>query len=86
MDFCVFFKKEEKSVSLKKNKKTDGLFFKKKRVFLNPDCLSIFSVIFPWLHDLEQVKSLSLWLDVGCTLRVYVPGIEECENYWHLNT
>jgi len=33
MDFCVFFKKEEKSVSLKKTKKQMGCFLKKNGFF-----------------------------------------------------
>jgi len=46
-----FLKKEQKSVSLKKNKKqgkkTGELLFKKNLVFINPDYLSIFFGIFP---------------------------------------
>jgi len=38
--------------------------------FLNPDCLSIIFVIFPWSHDLEQVTSLSVWFGLRRTLRV----------------
>ena len=62
----VFFKKEQKPASFQKNKniriKTQvGCFFKK-RVFLNPDCLSILCVIFPWSHD--------LWLSVRRTIKV----------------
>jgi len=42
--FCAFLKKEQKLVCFEKNKKmgfkkTSGLFFLKKRFFLNPDCL-----------------------------------------------
>jgi len=37
-------------------------------------------------HDLEKVMSLSLWLGVCRTPRVQVLGIEESENYYHLNT
>jgi len=50
--------------------------------------------MYPWGYmyprlgtpDLEQVTSLSVWLDVRRTPRVKDPGNEEAENYWHLNT
>jgi len=51
--FCVFLKKERKPVSFQKTpknefEKTEGLeFFEKKRVFLNPDYLSILFCDFP---------------------------------------
>jgi len=38
--------------------------------FFNPDYLSIFFVIFPWSHDLEQVTSLSVCLGVLRTPKV----------------
>jgi len=37
-------------------------------------------------HDLEKVNSLSVGLGVRRTPRLWVFGIEECENYCHLNT
>jgi len=46
MDFCFFFKKEQKPVSLKKKQINTLVVFSKKRVFLNPDCLSTLFVIF----------------------------------------
>jgi len=45
--------------------------------------LSILFCDLPWSHNLEKVTSLSIWLGVRCTPRIYAPGIEECENYWH---
>ena len=79
----VFFSKEHKPVSLKKNKKTDlknrRLF--QKLFFLKPNYLSIFFAIFPWSHDLKQVTSLSVWLGARRTPRVYVSGNEEAENW-----
>jgi len=39
---------------MKKQKTQVWCFFLKKRVFLNPDYLSILFVIFPWSHDLEK--------------------------------
>ena len=47
--------------------------------------LSILFWDFSWSHDLEQVTSLSVWLGVRRIPTVYVPGIEACENYWHMN-
>jgi len=35
----------------------------KNQVFLDPDYLSTFFVIFSWSHDLEQV--MSLWISLG---------------------
>jgi len=43
-------------------------------------------VIFPSSDDpekIEKVTSLSVCLGLRCTPGVQVPGIEECENYWH---
>ena len=64
----LFLKKNNKILTSEKNRR--AVFLKKKRVFLNPDCLLMLFVIFPWLHDLEQVSSLSVWLGVRRTLRV----------------
>ena len=61
---CFFSKKQKIRI-----KKQVGYFFKK-RIFLNPDYLSIFCVIFPLSHDLVQVTSLSMWLSVRRTLKV----------------
>ena len=56
---CLFFFKNTKKFALKKTKnRWVVFFFEKKQVFLNPDCLSILFVIFPWSHDLEQDTSL----------------------------
>jgi len=66
---------------IKKNKKAGGLVF-----FSTLITFQSFFVIFPWSHDLQQVASLSVWLGVRRTPRVHVPGNEEAENYWHLNT
>ena len=60
------------------------IFFK--TVFFSTLIFKSFFVIFPWSHDLEQVTSISAWLDVRRTPEVEVPGIEETENYWHLYT
>ena len=89
MGFMSFLK-EQKPASLKKHldfekKQVGCLFFKKTRVFLNPGYLSIFFVIFPRSDDLEQVPSPPVSLGVGRTPTAQVPGIEETENYWHLN-
>ena len=92
--FCAFFFKEQKNRffnkkqknGLTKEKNQKGCVFKKKWIFLNPGYLSIFFVIFPWSHDLEQVTSLSVWLGVRRTSRVKVPVNEEAANYWHLST
>jgi len=62
----LFLFKENKNIRIKKQV---GLFLKK-RIVLNPDCLSILCVICPWSHDLVQVTSVSVWLSVCRTLRV----------------
>ena len=75
--------------------KNKTYFFSKKqktRIKKNPGFFSTliifqsFFMIFSWSHDLEQVTSLSVWSGVRRTPRVKVPGNEETENYWHLNT
>jgi len=65
----VLFKKEEKSVSFQKPKQIDlkkhvGWFYLKNGFFSILVIFQPFFVIFPWLHDLEQATSLSVWL--GC--------------------
>ena len=72
---CFFWKKTNSDL-----KKQVGCFFLKKTGFSQPWLSFNTFVIFPWSHDLEQVTSLSVWLDVRRTLieyRVYVPGNEE---------
>jgi len=66
-------------------KKQEGCF-ENKRVFSTLIIFQFFFAIFSWSHDLEQVTSLSVWLGVRRTPRVKVPGNEEADNYWHLNT
>ena len=89
MEFLRFFK-EQKPVSFQKNEKTDWKkqvgVFSKKTVFSQP-WLSFnpFFVIFSWLHDLEQVMLPSIGLGMRRTSGVYVHGIEETKNYWHLS-
>jgi len=83
--FVFFFR--TKTCFLSNNPK-QGLKKQRKQVgwiFLNPDYLSILFRFFSWSHNLQQVTSLSVWLGVRRTPRVRVPGIEEAENYWHLN-
>jgi len=54
--------------------------------FFNPDYLSILFCDFP-LISLPGKSHVTIGL-IGCAPqpKVYVPGIEEAENYWHLNT
>jgi len=89
--FVFFWKKNKNLFHLKKTKntdwKTEGLNVFHKTVFFQPWLsLKTFFVIFPWSQGLEQVTSLSVWLDVRQTPRAKDPGNEEAENYWHLNT
>ena len=62
----VFLKKGTKTCFFSKSKKfglkNRWVVFSKKYIFLNPDCLSILCVVFPWSHDLVQVTSLPMWL------------------------
>jgi len=83
---CVFFK-EQRLVSFIKKLKTQikentRMGFKKKRVFLNPDYLSILFCDFPLIAQSGKSQvTISL---IGCVPKI--PGNEEAENYWHLNT
>jgi len=48
MDFCVFFKKEQKPVSFQKNKKLEDCFLYKKNGFFSTlTVFQYFFVIFP---------------------------------------
>jgi len=83
--FLCFSQKNTNLFLFKKPKKTDlknkwVVFLKKNRFFSTLIIFQSFFVIFSWSHDLEQVTSLSVWLGVRGTLRVYVLGNEEAEN------
>ena len=88
--FCVCFK-EPKPVSLKKKKKKNWIKQKQttqegwvKKCFLfNPDYLWILFCDFPLIAR-SGTSHVTISL-IGCA-RVKVPGNEEAENYWHLNT
>jgi len=48
--------------------------------------LSILFCDFTLMAQFWKVMSLWAGLDVCRSIRVKVPGIEECENFWHLKT
>ena len=85
--FFLCYFKEQRPVSfqitqkklIKKNKKNRCVnFFNRDYIIFQ-----YFFVIFLWSDDLEQVTPLSVWLGLRRKPRVYVPGVEEAENYWH---
>ena len=85
ISFLCYFKKNKNLFYFQRNSNQEGCL-KTSRFFSALIIFQSLFVIFPWEHDQEKVTSPSVWLGVRRTPRVKVPGNEDVENSWHLNT